>query len=75
MKSGSKSPQYGHSDPGTSTSSEPGTPTVIDLTDLPSDHPRAVNMLALGLTVEYNNGIYDIITYLSRQLHLLPVIS
>ena len=45
----------GQTDPDTATASDPGTPTVPDPLGPISDHPPAVNTLALGLTVDDNN--------------------
>ena len=56
MQSGSVSPQSGQSDPDTATASNPGTLTVLDLLSPTSDHPPAVNLLALGLAMDDNNG-------------------
>ena len=56
MQSGPESPRSSEPDPDTATASDPGTPTVLDLLSPTSDHPPAVNLLALGLTMDDNNG-------------------
>ena len=51
MQSGPESPRSSEPDPDTATASDPGSPTVPT-----SGHPPAVTVLALGLTMDDNDG-------------------